>query len=85
MRKEGIGEERDTTTYLIKIQIFTHASCVTTLYVQIAIRDSRASVSPSVGSSPSKLPRSPAEMKWKASVQAQQVQILGCEAGQVMA
>ena len=29
MRKEGRGEERDTTTHLIKIQIFTHASRVT--------------------------------------------------------
>ena len=29
MRKEERGEERDTTTHLIKIQIFTHASCVT--------------------------------------------------------
>ena len=29
MRKEERGEERDTTTHLIKIQIFTHASRVT--------------------------------------------------------
>ena len=29
MRKEERGEERDMTTHLIKIQIFTHASRVT--------------------------------------------------------
>ena len=29
MRRGGRGEERDTTTHLIKIQIFTHASRVT--------------------------------------------------------
>ena len=29
MRNEGRGEERDMTTHLIKIQIFTHASRVT--------------------------------------------------------
>ena len=29
MRRGGRGEERDTTTHLIKIQVFTHASCVT--------------------------------------------------------
>ena len=31
MRKEGRGEERDTTTHLIKFHVFTHASCVTNL------------------------------------------------------
>ena len=29
MRRGGRGEERDTTTHLIKIQVFTHASRVT--------------------------------------------------------
>ncbi|MCG8623979.1 MAG: hypothetical protein MJE68_18565, partial [Proteobacteria bacterium] len=29
MRREGRGEECDTTTHLIKIQIFTQSSCVT--------------------------------------------------------
>ena len=29
MRRGGRGEERDTTTHLIKIQVFTHASHVT--------------------------------------------------------
>ena len=29
MRKEGKGEERDTTTHMIKFQVFTHASHVT--------------------------------------------------------
>ena len=29
MRRRGRGEERDTATHLIKIQVFTHASCVT--------------------------------------------------------
>ena len=29
MRKEERGEERDTTTHLIKFQVFTHASCDT--------------------------------------------------------
>ena len=29
MRKEERGEERDTTTHLIKFQLFTHASRVT--------------------------------------------------------
>ena len=29
MRERERGEERDTTTQFIKIQIFTHASCVT--------------------------------------------------------
>ena len=29
MRKEGRGEECDTTTHLIEIQIFTHTSHVT--------------------------------------------------------
>ena len=29
MRRGGRGEERHTTMHLIKIQIFTHASCIT--------------------------------------------------------
>ena len=29
MRRGGRGEERDTTTHLIKIQVFTHGSRVT--------------------------------------------------------
>ena len=29
MRKEGRGEEHDTTTHLIKFHVFTHASHVT--------------------------------------------------------
>ena len=41
MRKEERGEERDTTTHLIKFQVFTHASRVTnfsthnTVHVQL--------------------------------------------------
>ena len=29
MRKEERGEEHETTMHLIKIQVFTHTSCVT--------------------------------------------------------
>ena len=29
MRERGRGEERDTTTHFIKIQVFTYARCVT--------------------------------------------------------
>ena len=46
MRNEGRGEERDMTTHLIKIQIFTHASRVTKFSpyeLCTAIRDPRAS------------------------------------------
>ena len=29
MRERGRGEERNTTMHFIKVQVFTHASCVT--------------------------------------------------------
>ena len=32
MRRGGRGEEHDTTTHLIKIQVFTHASRVTIIF-----------------------------------------------------
>ena len=42
MRRGGRGEERDTTTHLIKIQVFTHASRVTKFSTFISRRKQRS-------------------------------------------
>ena len=73
MRKEARGEERDTTTHahLIKVQIFTHASRVTKFSTYGLSYSGFQSLwglyNPPVGSSPPRLPRSPAETKRKMS------------------
>ena len=74
MRKEGRGEECDTTTHLIKIQFLPMLVMLLNLASMNFVRTDSYSRSqshwglydPSVGSSPPKPPRSPAETKWKA-------------------
>lgn len=38
MTKRDRGEEHDTTTHLIKIQVFTHTSRVTNFSVTVSVR-----------------------------------------------
>ena len=70
MRKEGRGKERATTTHLIKIHVFTHASRVTKFSPYYFCTHSKwqsflGLYDPSVGSRPPKPPRSLAETKQK--------------------
>ena len=93
MRKEGRGEERNTTMHLIKIQILPMPVVLLTLACMNFVCTGSYSrfhslwglYDPSVSSSPPKLPRSPAETKWKCLTRLTKFEYSATAVGQVEA